>query len=63
MAIFRDANLNVIATNGEAQPSSAANSPSPQAKSVPASLNAGSTSTTDFQVFTATTLQPVADRA
>lgn len=63
MAIFRDSNGNVLDTLGTSQPSSAANSPAPQAKSVPASQNASVTAVADFQVYTATTIQPVADRA
>ncbi len=62
MAIFRDANLNVLDTAGTSQPSSAQNV-APQAKSVPASLNAGATSTTDYKYNDATTGNIVADRA
>lgn len=63
MAIFRDANLNIIDTTGSVSPSSAAHNPTPDYASVPASLNASVTATTDFQYVEPTTKAAVADRA
>jgi hypothetical protein len=52
-----------IDTAGGSQPISAAQNPSPLADSVPASLNAGSTSTSDAKAQTATTLNWISNRA
>lgn len=62
MAIFRDANNNIIDSLGTSQPSSPA-LVTPQVKSVPASLNAGVTAASDIKYNDLTTGNLVADRS
>lgn len=62
MTIYRDANLNIIATNGEFVPNASARV-SPQAKSTAATQNASTTAVADVKYNDPTTGNLIADRS